>query len=183
MSRVISRRFASGKPRALGAAAAVASSLGLLAAAIASSPPARAATSNFELFNANSGRCIGISNGLAGDWTCTGHADQTWNFGPPNANAYSMIINGNQQCLAVKGGTIANGTRILGYSPCTGTPDQFWKVVQDPSNPHGAVSLILNEANSSYVIGVSGSSTANGAAVVLWSKNGHFDQDWELGPF
>ena len=71
------------------------------------------------------GRCIGISNGLAGLWNCTRNPDQSWHWSTAQSGVYKMLINGNGQCLAVNGGSTANGARILGYR-CTGSTDQYW---------------------------------------------------------
>lgn len=153
-----------------------------------------------NVYNTNSGRCLGIANGNAGIWNCTnagGNSDQTWHWGGyvtgPDGIYYSQLINGKGQCLGVAGGSTANGARIVGFS-CLGPthPDQYWyydsvwlgvggdgSVLVNLKTPCGGLSL------GGKVIGVAGGSKANGAAAVLWPSTlgpppgqFHVDQDW-----
>lgn len=121
------------------------------------------------IFNLNSNRCLGISNGQAGIWNCTTNPDQTWHLGysyqnDPNAR---QLINGNGQCLGVQGGSLSWGARVVAWT-CNGHADQYWYIGDGP----------ITNRNSWLTLGVSGGSTANGAAVVQWQSNGHPDQVW-----
>lgn len=72
---------------------------------------------------------LGIAGGLAAIYTCTTNNDQTWHSPAgschPTYPTYCMYVNGDSRCLAVNGGNIYNGSRILGF-PCTGSLDQYW---------------------------------------------------------
>jgi Ricin-type beta-trefoil lectin domain-like len=136
----------------------------------------------FNIYNANaSGKCIGIADGLAGDWNCTSNPDQTWHWGAVNASGWQQLINGNGLCLGVQGGGDAQGTRIVAFT-CLGTghPDQYWTVGDDG---YGGNNILNYEAYSDpntsvSLIGVGGGSTANGAPVVLWYYDGTANQFW-----
>ena len=148
-----------------------------------------------SILNSHSGRCLGINSSRdAGIWNCTGGADQTWHWGSANSRNgdYHQIINKKGQCLGVAGGSTANGARIVGWS-CLGSGhvDQYWLyscvwlgegsnlcVLNNLGTPVNAYSL------GGKVIGVSGGSTANGAAAVLWTNTTgphfHVDQGWYM---
>jgi hypothetical protein len=128
-----------------------------------------------NIVNQYTGKCIGIANGVAGDWTCTHNADQTWHWGASVATGWYQLINGNGQCLAVDGGTIRQGSRILGFK-CVGSADQYWwryAGVGPISNYKG-----FSDPDTAWVIGVGGGSTSNGAPVVLWPDDGSTNQLW-----
>jgi hypothetical protein len=74
-----------------------------------------AANGTFQIHNAGaSGKCIGISYYIAGDWNCTTNPDQTWHWGDANAYGWYQLVNGNGQCLAVAGGSDKAATAIWG---------------------------------------------------------------------
>ena len=126
------------------------------------------------IYNLNSGRCLGIANGLAGIWNCTTHPDQTWHWGAyfPYQYNYRQLINGNGQCLGVQGGSTAQGARVVAWT-CNGHEDQYWFYNSTPD-------YTVSNYSSGMVLGVYGGSTANGAAVVQWGGNGNGDQGWNV---
>jgi hypothetical protein len=136
--------------------------------------PAQAAPWN-AIYNPNSGRCLGIANGLAGVWNCTTNPDQTWHWGTSSSYPYYRhLVNGNGQCLGVQGGSTAQGARVVAWT-CLNHDDQYWNWYNSYSyNYYGPVTNL----NSAMVLGVYG--TANGAAVVQWGSNGNYDQAWEI---
>jgi hypothetical protein len=135
----------------------------------------------FRIHNYNArGKCIGIANGLAGDWDCTSNPDQTWHWGEANKEGWRELVNGEGKCLAVNGGSTDAGARILGYA-CVKSSDQYWEFWSTP--PWDGWSTLMNYkgwiwGSSGWAVGVAGGSTANGAALVLWSSEGHADQIW-----
>jgi hypothetical protein len=133
--------------------------------------PAQAASSG-QIYNPNSGRCVGIASGLAGIWNCTTNNDQTWHWGQsyPNWSSYRQLINGNNKCLGAQGSGLV-GARI-DASTCDGGYGQYWY--------YNSSSLTVENFGSTQVMGVSGGSTANGAAVVQWTSNGNPDQRWDI---
>ena len=158
------------KALALAAASSVIMVLGLASPADATLIDG---TGDFSIFNENSNKCLGISNGLAGQWTCSLGDDQNWHWGgTARDNRYRQLVNWKGQCLAVNGGSTADGARILGYR-CTATSDQYWRV----QNAAGFDVVILNY-KSDKLVGVSGGSMANGAAVVQWTVTGAPNQLW-----
>lgn len=138
---------------------------------------------DFNIHNANArGKCIGINaSGDAGDWNCTTNPDQTWHWGAAISSGWFQLVNRNGKCLGVAGGSDARGARVVAFT-CLGTghPDQYWAL--------GAAGFGGNNINNfkaffdpntpAQLIGVSGGSTANGAAVVLWSSDGTANQFW-----
>jgi hypothetical protein len=139
------------------------------------------ADGTFNILNANAvGKCIGISNGLAGDWDCTSNPDQTWHWGQSIFRDWLELRNGNNQCLAVNGASTGANARILGY-PCVGSPDQYWKLFVNLDN--GSAQLVnfngwRDRHGEGKVIGVAGGSKENGAPLVLWWPDGSPNQDW-----
>ena len=132
----------------------------------------------FQLHNVNaSGKCIGISGGIAGDWTCTTNPDQTWHWGPGNGIGWNQLINGNGQCLAVSGGSEAQGARILGYT-CLGTADQYWWENTNDLHLYNYKAYADFPSSGGWVVGVNAASTAYGAPLILWPWNTSSDQEW-----
>jgi len=148
-------------------------------------------TGSFRLHNVNAvGKCIGIDgSGLAGDWTCTTNADQTWHWGTdpilPNTNWDQLIngqsVNGQPVCLGVQGGSDAMGARIVAW-PCLGTghPDQYWNLGQSNFGGFNILNYqaLFDPNTPASLIGVAGGSTANGAPIILWSNDGTQNQFW-----
>ncbi|MHC3469500.1 RICIN domain-containing protein [Streptomyces sp. 7R007] len=125
-----------------------------------------------NLHNYNSGRCIGISGGYAGDWTCTGNPDQLWHVGSANSAGWHQVINGNGECLAVSGGSTSQGALVRTWA-CNGGADQYWA-----SSQYSGDLYYLVNYKSGLIVGVQGGSTANGARLVLWEAQAHADQLW-----
>jgi hypothetical protein len=144
-------------------------------------PAAAAATFRLENLNAAaSNRCLGIAGTDAGIYTCTNNPDQTWHWGAVNGGQYNQLINGNGKCLGVGGGSQARGARIGAFN-CQGTghPDQYWTFIQsEATNCYYLFNYGGLEGGVAWVAGVGGSSTANGAPVVLWDQELHEDQYW-----
>ncbi|WP_027344182.1 RICIN domain-containing protein [Hamadaea tsunoensis] len=135
---------------------------------------------NFGIKNPNSGRCLGIdSGGLAGIWDCTTNLDQTWHIGTSSGTGYNQIVNGLGQCLAVNGGSTADGARILGYT-CTGSADQYWK--NNRYTNGGQQIFTFVNMKSGKGIGTSAGHTNNGAPAIQWPDTGHPDQTWQTIP-
>lgn len=140
-------------------------------------PAADANPLAFQIHNFNAdGKCIGIANGLAGDWWCTNNPDQTWHWGAANAAGWQHLVNGDNQCLAVNGVSTADGARILGYL-CVDSLDQYWMPAPFPASGQ----LYIVNHNSRKIVGVDGGSTDNGAALVQWPPQAPPAQLWN-GP-
>jgi Ricin-type beta-trefoil lectin domain len=153
------------------AAVVVGAAIAMVASTIT---PANAAIGyGTNIFNYKAaGKCIGISNGLAGLWNCTSNADQKWKWGACIGQS-CQLKNGNGKCLAVNGGSYSEGARIIAYT-CNGALDQYWLVIEDGVHQN----FLFNE-KTSKVVAVKGGSTANGAALVQWTPlQGALDQLW-----
>lgn len=168
--------------RGAGALRAVLLSLVLVATGLSAAGSPAAAAGTFNLVNHSTGRCIGIetTHNYAGDWTCTTNPDQTWHWGAADGN-FHQLVNGNGKCLATSGGDDAQGTRLIAYT-CLGigSTDQYWAF--GPSLGPGPY-LVNDRASgdlttAAWIVGVSGGSAANGAALVLWVPVSHPDQFW-----
>ncbi|MEU6535718.1 RICIN domain-containing protein [Streptomyces sp. NPDC047000] len=118
------------------------------------------------------GRCIGISGGYAGDWTCTGNADRLWHSGSLDAGGWFQVVNGNSECLAVSAGSTSQGALVRTWT-CNGGADQYGKWSVYSGDHHH-----LMNYESGLAVGVQSGSTANGASLVLWAAQGHADQLW-----
>jgi hypothetical protein len=127
-----------------------------------------------NMTNFQSGRCVGIANNYAGDWTCTSNADQQWYQGP-YSNAWGHELkNGNGQCLSVSAGGTTQGSLIRTWDCEARTPDQFWQL--QATGYSGEVYVVNFKSN--LVLAVKDGSNTNGAPLILWNPQGHFDQMW-----
>lgn len=139
-----------------------------------------------NIVNQASGRCIGISVGLAGDWDCASNADQQYYYADyfvdSNGITWANLRNGNGQCLAVSGGSTAAGARIAIWD-CVGSADQYWLVQYNQFthliNFNGYYST-AHPGEGADVVGVAGGSTANGAPLVLWTWVDAANQYWDV---
>jgi hypothetical protein len=84
-----------------------------------------------------------------------------------------------QKCMSLgNGGSTANGTNVVIY-PCNDGREQDWSMVESGAYPD--YYYIKNfKAGSDQCISVDGASTANGAAMILWTCNGAAEQRWRL---
>jgi hypothetical protein len=118
------------------AAIAVAIAIVALAAGPANAHPIGA-----TIFNPASERCVGISNGLAGIWDCTGNADQMWHKFPVSGSVDQLTnLNGYRQVqqqgrrggfLGVAGGATNNGARVVQWYQDY-TANQQWLFLENP---------------------------------------------------
>ena len=138
----------------------------------------------FTVVNYHSHLCLGIQGGgndqIAVQWGCKSHADQIWHWGSQNSSypGWYQLVNANGSCLGVAGGSLGEGAHIVGWT-CLGSShlDQYWFVLNVQC---GGVYFPFENLNSGYVMGVSGNSTAWGAAVVQWAYQGQCNnQFWQ----
>jgi hypothetical protein len=109
-------------------------------------------------------RCIGISGGNAGIYTCTFINDQAWKViasKTVSGNVYAQIENQKGQCLGV------SKTRVVGQACNSANNDQYWNNTLK-GVVCGAAAPVVN-LGTGKVVGVAGGSTANGAAVVIFA--------------
>ncbi|GAA3287925.1 RICIN domain-containing protein [Dactylosporangium vinaceum] len=135
-----------------------------------------------NIYNPNSGRCIGISNIKAGIWDCTSNGDQRWHWSIRGAKYedglwWYPIENAAQQCLALWGGALDPGTWAVGYE-CVLSDDQYWRVFT-----RGGITYLANLAGfqgptRGWILGVNGGLTTNGAQIVLYWIDGTQNQNW-----
>jgi hypothetical protein len=80
------------------------------------------------------------------------------------------------KCLAVGGGSKANGARVIQW-PCNGHAEQIWtRVVLWRYN--GIASVRIVNKNSGKCLAVAGGSDAEAAKVIQWDCVGSQDQRW-----
>jgi hypothetical protein len=151
---------------------------------------AAAAAGYKNIGNPNSGRCIGISMGLAGIWDCTRNADQLWGtpyddvWGGPDGLLWASIRNDKGECLGIWGGSTEAGARAVGFT-CLPHEDQYWRVLADDSgNSYLANMNAFYSTSSAWILGVNGGLKDNGTQIVLFWPDGTFNQRWcWLNPF
>lgn len=174
MRRYLTRRFC---------LLAAASAAGLAAVLLTPAAPVFAnGTANFINWNDQYNKCLGIAGGASDAdavlWDCNGHPDQTWHIGQQNFDGYYQLINGDNQCLGVAGGSTTEGADIVGWT-CNGHPDQYW-LINTNIDCGGGFNPILNFNAGGYVVAVAGNSTANGAHIVIWPYQGKCNnQFWD----
>jgi hypothetical protein len=154
--------------------------LAFTAPASAAVRPSSLAAPSVDPFNIHNykaaGKCIGIAPGqyYAGLWNCVNHPDQQWRWSSPSYGAFRHLVNNNNKCLGIAGGSGAEGARLVAWSCNPNPSDQDWVMLQSPVTGE----YYLYSAASIYVIGVAGGSTANGARLVMWQQLSHPDQYW-----
>jgi hypothetical protein len=128
-----------------------------------------------HVYNFNSLLCLGIKGGngtSAVQWNCINHGDQLWRTGKQIRDGYYQIINNDNRCLGVQGGSTREGAAVVGRK-CLGTshPDQYWQI--ESGSCYGISGyFMLKNYKSHYVVGVLGNSGRVGAAVVQWRDQG-----------
>lgn len=145
---------------------------GTLATLATAAAPASAVPGVYVV-NYNSGLCLGIAGDKndadAVQWDCNGHADQIWHWGSQNSSypGWYQLVNENGSCLGVAGGSLTEGAQVVGWT-CLGSShlDQYW-FVESPFC--GGAYFPFEDLNSGLVLGVSGNSKNEGAAVVQWA--------------
>jgi hypothetical protein len=120
-----------------------------------------------ELMNYASELCLevtaGKTIGYAVQAACAASAGQTWHWGGEDGSTGGyQLVNGDGDCLGITYGRITEGARAVVWT-CDGNADQYWRPLTG-SVPPGY--LYLENLKSGDALGVSGGSTAAGAAVV-----------------
>ena len=129
-----------------------------------------------HIHNFNSLLCLGIKGGNvsapAVQWNCVNHGDQLWRTGKQIRDGYYQIINNDNRCMGVQGGSTREGAAVVGWK-CLGTshPDQYWQI--EGGTCYGVSGyFMLKNYKSHYVVGVAGNSGRVGAAIVQWRDRG-----------
>jgi hypothetical protein len=141
---------------------------------------AQNSSTTFEILNYNSlvvskDLCLGITGGEddapAVLWPCNGSKNQTWHWsGETINNSFDQqLVNGNNECLGIAGGSSQNGAEVVGWSCLTGHPDQYWFPDLD-AMICGANFEPFYNYNSGDVLGVAGNSTTAGASIIQWDN-------------
>ncbi len=95
----------------------------------------------------------------------TGPGDTLWHVGSENPThaGYYQIINANNQCLGVYGGSTAQGADIVSWT-CLGPthPDQYWKAGKRCGSAQVDQRYLFQDLESGYVMGVAGNGTDRG---------------------
>jgi hypothetical protein len=156
-------------------------------AAAAAVPNAATATVYTEYTNNGAAqigalRCIGIANGWAGLWDCTGRNDQYWaatgtpRWSPTWATNFYQMVNQSGQCLGVDAGSTASKARIRGWTCLPDAPDQYWALF---GGPH---TLRFINFKSNLVIGTAAGSVSNGTNLIQYDMldSTHPDQYWTI---
>jgi hypothetical protein len=121
-------------------------------------------TGTLVFVNFSVDRCIGIAGGKAGIYTCTFVNDQAWQViatKTVSGNSYAQLENQKGQCLGV------SKSRLVGQACNSANNGQYWNNTVK-GVVCGAAAPVVNLA-SGKVVGVAGGSTANGAAVVIFT--------------
>jgi GH25 family lysozyme M1 (1,4-beta-N-acetylmuramidase) len=127
------------------------------------------------------GKCLNdvgnhSANGTtASIWSCNASSAQKWTHAPDG----TLRIHG--KCLVVPGASPTDGDKVA-LEPCTADASQQWRPAYPRTiNPAaGATPVSLLNRGSGLCLADPGSSTQNGAAVMVWSCDGQPDQAWTL---
>ncbi|MBV7699836.1 ricin-type beta-trefoil lectin domain protein [Streptomyces sp. TRM70350] len=134
-------------------------------------PPGGPTGSTFSLVGADSGKCVDVpgasrtnGTGLI-TYTCNGASNQRWT----QTAANELRIYDNSKCM--EAGTSAGSRAVI--TSCTGGNGQKWTF-----NANGTIT----HAQSGLCLYVNGGSTANQAAVIVWTCHGGSNQVWTRQP-
>ncbi len=129
---------------------------------------ARAITGAGPIISYVSNKCIDVTDGAFSSnpqvqvWQCTVGPNQNWTF-------YSDgTVRAGGRCLAVAGGSSANGAKIV-LNSCTGSTAQQFTLNS---------SLDLVNKHADKCVDVTDQNTADGAKLQLWSCGGTSNQKW-----
>ncbi len=140
----------------------------------------------------NSGLVLDDTNGSTSNGTqmqqwalSPGDANQEWQIGYAGGGFYTFTNRHSGLVLDLTGGGLGDGTAIQQWAASSGDLNQQWALVGTPR----AAAAVAPVAGGSYRIvnetsgkpfGVSGGSTADGAAIVGSAEDGTLDQVWML---
>ena len=160
--------------RALGAAAALALTVGALAAGTGSA----SADTNFAIHitpNSSFGLLLDVSGGSqnagAGviQWYANGGANQAWSFYSLGGTTYEIVNNNSGQCLTTDG---VAGDAVV-QLPCSGALGQRWST---NLNPWTTSAWTIANPWSGLYLDVNGASPWAGASIDVWYYNGGSNQ-------
>lgn len=92
---------------------------------------------------------------------------------PPAERVLSL---NSEKVLDVRGGSTANGTPIIQWTPHNGTNQQFRRVpVEGKPGVFRLVNVLTNKC-----VDVNGGSLANGASIIQWQCHSGLNQQWKI---
>ena len=146
-------------------------------------------TGFITITNRNSGLCLdmptdGATNfgQLQGQqmqqWYCTaGYPSQVMQLTPYNLTSYFIIMDENQQGLAIQYGSTNNGAPIVNYQVGTGSYQTF-----NISAVGSGYYTFSPLSSTGQTVDVGGASTSAGAALVEWPYFGGSNEQWSFTP-
>jgi Ricin-type beta-trefoil lectin domain len=194
--------------RPAAAATLVALAASLTGTAVLTTAPAHAATTNFEIINKASGKCLDAENSPShgrtpatnGDpvqlWTCLGTPNQMWHVKQTRVVGFPLEIinNASGKCLdAVNIGPsyvvnpFVNGDHVQLYS-CNGRPNQDWSDILNSSSSkpqpvyggggYETPGMVYHGLDAENSPSHGWTPATNGDPVQMWKENGTSNQLW-----
>ena len=133
--------------------------------------PGGSTGSTFSLVGAGSGKCLDVPGASQTNgtgliiYTCNGAANQRWT----QTTAGELRVYNNTKCM--EAGASAGSRAVI--NSCTGSNSQKWTF-----NANGTVTNV----QSGLCLDVNAGSTANNAAVIVWTCHGGANQTWNRQP-
>lgn len=135
-----------------------------------------------HITNYNSNQCLAVPGGSTAQgtgliqWPCGNWRDHYWSvqyqFTSSGFYWYHVVNLNSGQCLAVPGGSTAQGTQVIQW-PCGQWADHYWAFATDKAG----VTHIAN-GNSGQCLAIPGGSTAQGTKVIQWPCGQWNDHYW-----
>ncbi len=129
----------------------------------------------------HSGKCLDVSGNSTGDgawmqqWTCTGGANQNFQFVPVSGTSYYQIIARNSgKCMDVQNGSTANGALIQQWTCAAGNINQQFSL----QTVSGTSYIHIIARVSGKCFDVQNVSTADGAWIQQWTCGTGTNQQW-----
>ncbi len=139
------------------------------------------AGSYYNVIARHSGKCLDVSGNSTGDgawmqqWTCTGGANQNFQFVPVSGTSYYQIIARNSgKCMDVQNGSTANGALIQQWTCAAGNINQQFSL----QTVSGTSYIRIIARVSGKCFDVQNVSTADGAWIQQWTCGTGNNQQW-----
>ena len=135
----------------------------------------------YKIVNRNSGKALDISGaittngGVAIQWPYSGSNNQQWQKVSVNGG-YKLVSRNSGKVLDDPGGSKTTKTQLDQWDDTNGS-NQWWNLVSAGNGYY----YLVNQSSGLYA-DVSGASTADGTAVILWTFDGNYNQQWQLIP-
>ncbi|WP_190092740.1 RICIN domain-containing protein [Streptomyces melanogenes] len=143
-------------------------------------------TGNFQLVNAETGKCATVAGGVSTEnnvrlvqFDCDSHPSRHWFISNNNGNGRQFINGQTRKCATVAGGVSTENNVELVQFNCDTHPSRRWFV----TNGDGSSYQLVNAQTRKCMTVAGGVSTDNNVPLVQFTCDTHPSRRWILRPF